>query len=57
VTRLGEPEDKLCGSAVTKVTVPTIAERNASGCGDGSQEREFGHPERVRSSNYRDQLD
>ena len=45
------------GAAVTKVTTASVAERNGSGRDGGSQERDFGHPERVRSSNYLDQLD
>jgi hypothetical protein len=41
---------------VVKVTAPTVAERNDSARGGGSPERDFGHPERQRASNNRDEL-
>jgi hypothetical protein len=34
-----------------------MAERNDSGRGSGSQERDFGHSERKRASKNRDELD
>jgi hypothetical protein len=41
---------------VTTRTTPTVAERNERGRSSGSQERDFGHRERVRASNNRDEL-
>jgi hypothetical protein len=42
---------------VAKVSAPTVAERNDNGRGGGSQEGDFGHSERERASNNRDELD
>jgi hypothetical protein len=42
---------------VAKVTAPLVAERNDIGRYAGSQERDFGHPDRPRASNNRYELD
>jgi hypothetical protein len=42
---------------VTARTAPAVAERNESGRGSDSQERDFARTERVRASNNRDELD
>jgi hypothetical protein len=42
---------------VAKVTVPTVAERNDSDRNNGSKEKDFGHPDRSRASNNRNELD
>jgi hypothetical protein len=42
---------------VAKVTAPPVAERNDIDRSGGSQEREFGHPDRPSASNNRYELD
>jgi hypothetical protein len=42
---------------VAKVTALMVAERSDSARGGGSPERDFGHSERERASNNRDELD
>jgi hypothetical protein len=43
-------------SAVAKITAPMVAERNDKARDGGSPERDFGHSERRRASNNRDEL-
>jgi hypothetical protein len=42
---------------VAKVRAPLVAERNDNDRSGGSQEGDFGHPDRPRASNNRYELD